>query len=160
MSSPEHADNTLFRLLPSVDELLRQPAIAALVACDGPAEVVSAARATLDELRAEITAGRLDEPKLELALTGIADAIARRLRARLSYSLRTVINATGVVLHTNLGRAPLSASALAHVTEVARGYSNLEFDVPAGERGKRDVHVDRLFRRLFSEVEGEIASIV
>ena len=160
MSSPDHADNTLFRLLPSVDELLRQPAIAALVACDGPTEVVSAARATLDELRAEIAAGRLDEPKLELALTGIADAIARRLRARLSYSLRTVINATGVVLHTNLGRAPLSASALAHVTEVARGYSNLEFDVPAGERGKRDVHVDRLFRRLFSEVQSDIASVV
>jgi L-seryl-tRNA(Ser) seleniumtransferase len=69
----------------------------------------------------------------------------------LSYSLRPAINATGVILHTNLGRAPLAASALEHLCHVSQGYSNLEFDVDTGERGKRDVHVDRLFRRLLNE---------
>jgi L-seryl-tRNA(Ser) seleniumtransferase len=160
MPRSDQGEKALFRRLPAVDELLRQPGIAALVARDGQAEVVAAARATLDELRAEIAAGRLDEAKLELALGGLAEAMGRKLRARLSYSLRTVVNATGVVLHTNLGRAPIAESALQHVAEVARGYSNLEFDVAAGERGKRDVHVDRLFRRLFSEIEGEVATVV
>jgi L-seryl-tRNA(Ser) seleniumtransferase len=61
-----------------------------------------------------------------------------------------VINATGVILHTNLGRAPLSPSAIEHIRETATTYSNLEFDIESGERGKRDVHVDRLFRKLLS----------
>jgi L-seryl-tRNA(Ser) seleniumtransferase len=65
--------------------------------------------------------------------------------------LRPVINATGVILHTNLGRAPLAEHALAHVREAGLSYSNLEFDIEAGERGKRDVHVDRLFRKLLAE---------
>ena len=73
------------------------------------------------------------------------------MRQSLTYSLRPVINATGVILHTNLGRAPLAASALEHVQDAASGYSNLEFDVETGERGKRDVHVDRLFRKLLNE---------
>src|SRR5262249_13629705 len=62
--------------------------------------------------------------------------------------------ATGVLLHTNLGRAPLASQALAHAQEIAGGYSNLEFDLSTGERGKRDVHVDRLFRKLLSEHSG------
>ena len=66
----------------------------------------------------------------------------------MTYSLRPVINATGVILHTNLGRAPLSGEALRHVVEVAQGYSNLELDLETGERGKRDVHVSRLFAKL------------
>ena len=74
-----------------------------------------------------------------------------RLRQSLSYSLRPVINATGVILHTNLGRAPLAASALEHVREASSGYSNLEFDINSGQRGQRDVHVDRLFRKLLNE---------
>jgi L-seryl-tRNA(Ser) seleniumtransferase len=78
----------------------------------------------------------------------------------LSYSLRTVINATGVILHTNLGRAPLPASALEHICETAAGYSNLEFDVEAGDRGRRDVHVDRLFRKLLGEVSPATSTIV
>ena len=79
------------------------------------------------------------------------DAVERQVRQSLSYSLRPVINATGVILHTNLGRAPLAASALEHVREASSGYSNLEFDIETGERGKRDVHVDRLFRKLLNE---------
>jgi L-seryl-tRNA(Ser) seleniumtransferase len=75
----------------------------------------------------------------------------------LTYSLRPVINATGVILHTNLGRAPLAESALEHIRNTAAGYSNLEFDVESGDRGKRDVHVDRLFRKLFDANVGTAA---
>ena len=81
----------------------------------------------------------------------MAAAVERQLRENLGYSLRSVINATGVILHTNLGRAPLSESALEHIRETAGAYSNLEFDLDSGDRGKRDVHVDRLFRKLLSE---------
>ncbi len=69
----------------------------------------------------------------------------------MEFSLRPVINATGVILHTNLGRAPLAEAAIRRINEVAGRYSNLEFDIAAGERGKRDVHVERLFSRLLNQ---------
>ena len=81
---------------------------------------------------------------------GIPHAVERQLQAAVRFSLAPVINATGVILHTNLGRAPLSEAALEHMRETASRYSNLEFDVAAGERGERDVHVDRLFQKLLS----------
>src|SRR5256714_3023480 len=160
---PTADKSALFRRLPAVDELLRVPEVAALVAREGHAAATEAARAVLERLRAEITAGRLDEKGLELALGGVADAISRELRQAMRHSLRPVINATGVVLHTNLGRAPLSEKALDRIREAAAGYSNLEFDLKTGERGKRDVHTQRLFARLFAglgEDAGETATIV
>jgi L-seryl-tRNA(Ser) seleniumtransferase len=141
----------LYRKLPGVDELLRDPGLAALVSEEGQTAVADACRVVLDRLRAEISAGHLDSVGVDLALSGIAAAVERQLRENLRYSLRAVINATGVILHTNLGRAPLAESALEHIRETAGAYSNLEFDLESGERGKRDVHVDRLFRRLLSE---------
>jgi L-seryl-tRNA(Ser) seleniumtransferase len=149
--------SALFRRLPAVDELLRAPQLAGLLGREGHAVVTEAARAVLGRLRDEITAGRLDEKGLELALGGIADAVARQLRQAMQPSLRPVINATGVILHTNLGRAPLSTAAIERIRQVAAGYSNLEFDLKAGERGKRDVHTQRLFARLLGE---DTASIV
>ena len=140
----------LYRHLPSVDELIRSEELAELVAQEGQAAVTDAARAVLARLRSEIAAGQLDRERLRLALTGLADATERQLRAALTYSLRPVINATGVILHTNLGRAPLAAAALDHMRETATAYSNLEFDLAAGERGRRDIHVDRLFRKLLN----------
>jgi len=160
---PTADKSVLFRRLPAVDELLRVPAVAALVAREGHAAVTEAARAVLERMRAEISAGRVDEKALELALGGVADAIARELRQAMRHSLRGVINATGVILHTNMGRAPLSARALERVREAAAGYSNLEFDLKTGERGKRDVHTQRLFARLFAGLladGGETATIV
>jgi L-seryl-tRNA(Ser) seleniumtransferase len=71
-----------------------------------------------------------------------------------------VVNATGVILHTNLGRAPLSAEALRHVAEVAQGYSNLEFDLASGDRGKRDSHIDHLFARLLNTRGREVSTII
>lgn len=141
----------LYRLLPSVDELLKSPAIAELVAREGQPAVTQAVREVLAQLRDEINGGRLDTESVQLGVTGLAWAVARQLRANMAFSLRPVINATGVILHTNLGRAPLSQAAIQRISEVAGRYSNLEFDVSAGERGKRDVHVERLFSRLLNQ---------
>jgi len=141
----------LFRKLPAVDELLRYPALAAFLAEHGQAPVADAARVTLARLREEIASGLLNDRALDLALSGIADAVELQLRRALSYSLQSVINATGVILHTNLGRAPLAEAALEHIRKTAARYSNLEFDLNSGERGKRDVHVDRLFRKLLGD---------
>ncbi len=141
----------LFRELPSVDEVLRLPGVDALATEHGIAPATSAARATLARLREEVASGLLDQPTLRIALEGLSDAIEEQLRRALGHSLRLVINATGVILHTNLGRAPLAEAALVHIRETAGHFSNLEFDIAAGERGKRDVHVDRLFRSLLNE---------
>jgi L-seryl-tRNA(Ser) seleniumtransferase len=138
----------LFRKLPSVDEVTRDAAVRALSESYGPESVVDATRTVLQRLRQEIASGLLDGDGLELALSGLAGAVERQLRQDLSYSLRRVINATGVILHTNLGRAPLGEGAIEHIAETAASYSNLEFDLASGERGKRDVHVERLFRKL------------
>ena len=140
----------LYRKLPSVDELLRSPELASTIEHNRPAAVTDAARTVLGSLREEIAAARLDVAGVDLALSGIIDAIKRQVRKTTSFSLRSVINATGVVLHTNLGRAPLSETALEHVRHIAVGYSNLEFDVETGNRGTRDVHVNALFRKLLS----------
>src|SRR5947209_5075077 len=148
----------LYRKLPSVDELLRTPAMADLISREGPAAVTESARAVLSRLREEIGTALVDDESLDLALSGIPSAIERELQQALRYSLRTVINATGVILHTNLGRAPLSHAAIDHIREIATTYSNLEFDLETGERGKRDIHVDRLFQKLLSEKTAELRS--
>ena len=151
----------LYRKLPSVDEVVRRSSLEPLVSHEGLIAVTDAARVVLAALRNEIAAGRLDDAGVDLALSGLDHAMERRVQQALSYSLRTVVNATGVILHTNLGRAPLAASALEHVRETAAAYSNLEFDIEAGERGKRDIHVDRLFRKLLAEPSSaEISTIV
>src|SRR6202162_906635 len=141
----------LYRKLPSVDELVHSQELAGFISQEGEAAVTDSTRAVLARLRDEITSGRLDAGGIDIALAGIVPAIERELRQSLSYSLRTVINATGVILHTNLGRAPLPASALQRIQEIAGSYSNIEFEIGKGTRGRRDVHVDRLFRKLLSE---------
>jgi len=127
----------------------------ALTEREGHSAVAESIRVVLARLRQEIAngqlaGGQLDEESLDLALGGLSAAVERQLRQSLSYSLLPLINATGVILHTNLGRAPLAAAALDHVRATASAYSNLEFDLSTGERGKRDVHVDRLFQKLLA----------
>src|SRR5436190_5910259 len=119
------------RDLPSVDELAR--------GVDDPL-AVDAARSVLEEARAEIRAG--GEPG------DLEERLMATLRAVRTPSLRRVLNATGVVVHTNLGRAPLAEEALARVVEAARGYSNLEFDLAEGSRGSRQDHVAAILGRL------------
>jgi L-seryl-tRNA(Ser) seleniumtransferase len=150
----------LFRRLPSIDELVRNSEVASISDREGRAATLDAARAVLDRLRQKISAGRIDEKQLEIAIGGLAAAVERELRRSLQLSLCPVINATGVILHTNLGRAPLAASAVEHAREVATTYSNLEFNLESGERGKRDVHVERLFTRLLGQHAPEVSTVV
>jgi L-seryl-tRNA(Ser) seleniumtransferase len=148
------AQSELFRELPSVDESLRAPEIGGLVDAHGASAVADALRAVLARVRDQIASGLLDRASLKLALDGLPDAVEAQLRHSLGHSLRPVINATGVILHTNLGRAPLSAGALDHLLQTAAAYTNLEFNLENGERGKRDVHVGRLFQQLLPETAG------
>jgi len=142
----------LYRLLPSVDDLLHHRDLEDLLRSETQPVITEAARVVLAQLREEIGAGRLkDEKHLYLALTGLAPAVVRQVQTAMEFSLKPVINATGVILHTNLGRAPLAQSALRRIAQVAGGYSNLEFDIAGGERGRRDKHVERLFSRLLNQ---------
>jgi L-seryl-tRNA(Ser) seleniumtransferase len=153
--------STLFRKLPSVDDVLRLSSLAGVIAAEGTSAVTEAARAVLAELREQIAAGRLSERQVELALAGVTEAVRRQIRKAFVYSLKPVINATGVVLHTNLGRAPLAESALMHLMNTAREYSNLEFDLHTGARGKRDMHAQGLFSRLLeTEARPDVQTIV
>ncbi len=112
--------------------------------------VVEAARRAIAERRAQILAGSSQEPAVDAG--GVASVAAQLARP----ALRNVINATGVVLHTNLGRAPLAAAARAAIDDVARGYSNLEYDLVAGERGSRHDHL----RSLVCELTGAEDALV
>jgi L-seryl-tRNA(Ser) seleniumtransferase len=144
------SDSDLYRKLPALDELIRSPVLAPLITRDGRNWVVDAARIFLARLREQIAAHQLDAESLDRALAGVVEAIEGQTRQTLEFSLQPVINATGVILHTNLGRAPLSQLSLEHLQEIARGYCNLEFELAGGERGKRDIHVERLLRNLLN----------
>ena len=132
------------REIPSIEQLRQRPAMRQMEERFGRAAVVDALRAEADALRRGVAGG-------ESAPADVGDALDRRVPARLaatmSASLRPVINATGVILHTNLGRAPLAPAALERVTALG-GYGNLEYDIAAGQRGRRDVHAERLLCRL------------
>ena len=131
------------RNLPSVDRLLQHPQVAALVERWGHGLAVDAARQALDAAREAIRAGSACPPP-----DVVAQQVEQHLEAQLRPTLRPAINATGVIIHTNLGRAPLSAEARAAMDAVALGYSNLEYDLEAGQRGSRYVHAEALLCRL------------
>jgi L-seryl-tRNA(Ser) seleniumtransferase len=131
------------RSIPSIEQLRQRPAILALEARYGRAAVV-------DALRAEASAVR-DGGGESPGPANLADAIERGAIERLAAegpSLRRVINATGVIIHTNLGRAPLARAAAERAARLSAGYTNLEYDLERGERGRRDVHAERLLCRL------------
>ena len=107
--------------------------------------VVDAARSVLERLREEI---RLGLSTQAVERDALAEAIAANVALLLTPSLWPVINATGVILHTNLGRAPLAESAIEYIRKTAGQYTNLEYDVAAGARGRRDVHTGELLARL------------
>ncbi len=132
------------RELPSVDRLLRDPGIAALLARAPRNAVVAATRAALEAARA----GRGGPP------ADWAEEVAERLALQTTPSLRPLINATGVILHTNLGRAPLAATAIEAVARVAAGYSALEYDLATGARGHRADHCRTLLAELTGAEDG------
>jgi L-seryl-tRNA(Ser) seleniumtransferase len=132
--------NQLLRALPSVDEVLSRPSLAASLAQQPRLRAVAAARRAVDAVRERLLRGEA---------AGVEDADVRRALEEIAAPLLTpVINATGVVLHTNLGRAPLAPAAADRVRAIAAGYSNLEYDLEEGERGSRYAPVVRLLRDL------------
>ncbi len=149
MKSPADpgARAALLRRIPPVDELLGRPRLQQLLGRVDRAAVVEIARGVLADLRTfiardpEAAAAALDPVHLEKRIAG-------EVERSLEFSLRPVINATGVILHTNLGRAPLAAAVAERIRQTATQYSNLEYDLSAGARGRRDVHTARLLARL------------
>jgi L-seryl-tRNA(Ser) seleniumtransferase len=131
------------RDLPSVDQLLQQPDITSWISEFGRPQTLEALRFSLEQARIEFAKSK-NIPAREVLM----DHALRVLRAWTFPSLRPVINATGVILHTNLGRAPLSQAAIQAIQDVSRGYSNLEFDLQKGQRGSRLVHAESLLKRL------------
>jgi L-seryl-tRNA(Ser) seleniumtransferase len=152
----QHEDETLqqlFRALPSVNDILLLPACSSLLDTHPRGAVLRRAREALAAMRSEISSGLHSESSLKQSIALLPEEIANRLTAGSQYSLRPVINATGVILHTNLGRAPLSAGALRHVVEVAQDYCNLEFDLETGLRSRRDSHVESLVLRALGAAD-------
>jgi L-seryl-tRNA(Ser) seleniumtransferase len=140
------------RALPSVDALLSEPATAPLIERFGRQAVVGALRATLTDTRASLRS----DASAAVDPAALLNAAAARLQRAFNPTLRSVINATGIIIHTNLGRAPLSPAAQRAVLEVAADYSTLEYDPETGRRGSRLIHADAVLR----EVTGAEAALV
>jgi L-seryl-tRNA(Ser) seleniumtransferase len=141
-----HGSKAQAKSLPGVDRLLRQPAVATLVAEHGHTLVAGEARALLDALRVQTLAGTLDAHAV--AAAALEAALADRVQARLAPRMKPVLNLTGTVIHTNLGRALLADAALAHVMAVMASPNNLEYDLASGGRGDRDSIVEDLICTL------------
>ncbi len=140
--------------LPKVDTLLATPRAGQILKAFSRARVVDGVRAQLETLRQEMLQG--DGQVHDFAEAPFFEAIEQKLSAEAQPMLRRVINATGIVLHTNLGRAPLAERAIEAIVDVARGYSNLEYDLEAGKRGSRHAHVEP----LLCELTGAEAAVV
>ena len=145
-------DNAHLRRLPSVDRLLREPAAEALSDVYGREAVREALRERLDLLRAAIR--HKESP--DISPEALIQQIDQSLQSRFQPTLRPVINATGVIIHTNLGRAPLSQAAQLAIQQVASQYNNLEFDLDTGQRGSRYTHAEA----LLCELSGAEAALV
>lgn len=136
---------TTLRDLPSVEQLLQTQIAAELIASNGRPLTLSAIRATLDEIRTRFKS----DP--ETALPSIELILAQTESTLSAWTMPTlvpVINASGVILHTNLGRAPLSADTIRAMDAVSRGYSNLEYDLEKGARGSRLIHAESVLQKL------------
>ncbi|MGD8451129.1 MAG: L-seryl-tRNA(Sec) selenium transferase [Phycisphaerae bacterium] len=146
MDAANHANEppSSLRGLPSVDHLLKQPTVASLLTEHPRGEVVAAIRTVLDHQREVIRGGQTGPPNV----TGLALEIREALYQRSVPHLRRVINATGIVLHTGLGRAPLAPEAIEAIAEVSADYCNLELNLETGHRGDRYDHARDLLREL------------
>lgn len=145
--------NALFRAIPSVDRLLSDPSLAPLKEKYDETIVKRMVRLALDELREEIRSGRAGEEAC--SVEAIAARTYRITFHRVGPQLKTVINATGVIVHTNLGRSPLSQRVMDRIAQAALSYSNLEYDLDKGHRGERNSHL----RRLMQELTGAEAAL-
>jgi L-seryl-tRNA(Ser) seleniumtransferase len=137
-----------FRVIPSIEQLRQRAGVIALEQAHGHAATTAALRRAADALRREIAAAAAAPADQEAAAHWIESAAGAGLVSDFRGSLRPTINATGVVIHTNLGRAPLARAALERLNTVAQGYCNLEYDLEAGHRGSRMTHAERLLTSL------------
>lgn len=144
------AKKELLKQLPSVDEALKGHQGHVWLDQHARPHVVAAIREAIDGRRKSIIEGKSTEASLESLIPDIGAV----LKSKSSLSLKKVINATGIVVHTNLGRSPLAASAMDNIVNVARGYSNLEYDLSEGKRGKRHSHIRRLIRETTGAEDG------
>ena len=141
-------DSQILQQLPSVSKVLQHDSVQELIQDYSHPLVVDEIQARLDELRAAIQSGQLSDQDLQQAISDLDATLRSRLEARLSPSLAKVINASGVIIHTNVGRAPLSPEAAGAIQEIATGYSNLEYHLKEGRRGHRDLHFQGTICRL------------
>ena len=152
MGSTSQTDNSALRSLPSTDALLKTDTAKSLRATAGVEHLTALARKVTDDLRQEILkrTGQVSENdhSREDLLRKAEARLAKALEDEASRRLRRVINATGVILHTNLGRAPLSRAARQALTEEAAGYCTLEYDLAKGERGRRGARAEDLLVQL------------
>ena len=148
---------SLYRLLPSLNDLLLSPEFTAMLQAESRSTVVRSTREVLLRIKQEISNGEHTHASLGSRVAGLDTEVVTEIARNRRYSLRRVINATGVILHTNLGRAPLSASALEHIVETAAGYSNLEINLETGERSRRDVHAEELLLRALGMRSDDLA---
>ncbi|BCV23820.1 L-seryl-tRNA(Sec) selenium transferase [Gelria sp. Kuro-4] len=153
---PSPSQTQALRNIPAVEALLEAPPVAALLAEHPRALVVEAARAVTAAARRLILSAAPEADLPDFSRAALAAQVVARVRAAAGPHLIPVINATGVVLHTNLGRAPLAEPARAALAEIARGYSNLEYDLETGERGSRHSHC----AGLLTELTGAEAALV
>ena len=142
-----------YRRIPKVDDLLKAEKIQGQCVQYGRGFVVNCIREALEEMRALVDNGT--EEEIERKLICFAEDLPERIEKESGYSLRKVINATGIILHTNLGRAPLGKVQKDAMVQAMCGYSNLEYDLSAGQRGKRQTH----YRELLSQVTGAEAGV-
>jgi len=140
----------LFRKLPAVDQLLANPVIEKALVSHPKGLVLKAINQVLDGFRADIREGNIVEPGPGFEAESVSLRVLERLELISMPSLRNVINATGVVVHTNLGRSILPEKALERFNSIAGGYSNLEYDLENGTRGSRYVHVAEILKELTS----------
>jgi L-seryl-tRNA(Ser) seleniumtransferase len=133
------------RLVPSVDHLMQRSELVALAEIHGRVVVLRHVRIALEELRRRAREGGRG---VEEAVASLPGDVAARVERAARPSLERVLNATGVIVHTNLGRAPLSPEAAARVAEIASSYSNLEYDLERGERGNREIHAEGRLREM------------
>ncbi|MEQ8674815.1 MAG: L-seryl-tRNA(Sec) selenium transferase [Aggregatilineales bacterium] len=145
----------LLRRLPSVDKLIGDESALDLIEQYGRAQVVETLRGVLDDVRARILSGEVASPEI-FAETHLLQTASGTLERHFTPTLRPLINATGVIIHTNLGRAPLSESAQQAIIDVAASYNTLEFDLDTGKRGSRLVHAEA----LLTEITGAEAALV
>ena len=139
------------RVIPSIEQLLQRDAVRALVTTYGRPATVKALREATDKLRTEL-AGPNSADRVSIKVSEVGRRLecdtGTLLECAFAPSLRPIINATGVIVHTNLDRAPLAVSAITAIAAIAPGFTNLEYDLNSGGRGRRDTHVDHWLREL------------